>query len=253
MPSDGCLKMPIRVAFFWVGNQTFIPETFVRSMRLVHSDGIEIVQTTDATTPVIPGVDVVVRSTLSEQIMLARLEAYSAVPLVDDFTFFYDADSLLISELSVPSDAAGDILLTRRQMDGDLNPNYPEFYPEFVGKKIADVMPYMFGCLAVRRNANFFPHLLDYCKLLPPRFHRWYGDQMSLAATYSAFNCDGASIRQDTYLHLVSAAPSVTDYFDLSLSGVRLITFKGESAKLSIPLSYERLEKFFVLRELTYS
>ena len=60
----------------------------------------------------------------------------------------------------------------------------PEPYPEFQNKYICDIMPFLFGAIIICRKKNFFSNLLEICKGLPARFHRWYGDQLSLHIYY---------------------------------------------------------------------
>ena len=78
--------MNTRVAFFWIGNDVSIPNYLVQSIRLVGGPEIEVIQLTDFTTPTIPEVSRVSRHTLSESIMIARLQAYSYLELSSNFT-----------------------------------------------------------------------------------------------------------------------------------------------------------------------
>ena len=118
-----------RIAFFWTGSNIVIPQYYVDSIRLVQGKDIEIIQLSDQNTPVITGVDSVIRKKLPTPIMLARLEAYSQVELDDNYTFFTDADSLLINPLNIK--LSEDILLSPRLIDFPINANYPEYYEEF--------------------------------------------------------------------------------------------------------------------------
>jgi len=70
-------SMANRIAFFWVGDDISTPEYLVKSIRLTCGEGIKIIQLTDITTPAVPGVTSVMRNSLSEYIMVARLQAYS--------------------------------------------------------------------------------------------------------------------------------------------------------------------------------
>jgi hypothetical protein len=109
--------------------------------------------------------------------MIARLQAYSLLEFSDDYTLFTDADCLLIQPVKL--NYSNDILLLQRVDNFLINSNYPEF----VGKKIIDVMPYLFGAICIKNsnNNNFFESLLSILEKLPQRFHRWYGDQVSLS------------------------------------------------------------------------
>ena len=36
-----------------------------------------------------------------------------------------------------------------------MNYHYPEFYPEFINKKATEVMPYLFGAMAIKNGKKF--------------------------------------------------------------------------------------------------
>ena len=102
----------MRIAFFWTGADIAIPQALVHSIRLVQADGVEVLQLSDPATPAIDGVDRILRSELSRDIMVARLQAYSRVAIDDEFTFFCDADSIFLNPLAIASDR--DVLLSPR-------------------------------------------------------------------------------------------------------------------------------------------
>ena len=174
------------IAFFWVGDDTSIPNNLVSSTRLVMGNEIEVIQLTDFKTAKITGVTKVQRLIMSPQIMVARLQAYAQVAPSNSFTFFCGADSIFINPLDLRL-ISGDILLTKRIKDGLVNHKYPEFYPEFKGKMFNEVMPFLIGAIAVKGiQKYFFNFLLETCLKLPDRFHRWYGDQYSLTSAMSS-------------------------------------------------------------------
>ncbi len=228
-----------RIAFFWVGDQTSIPEAYVTSIRLIHGNTIEVIQLSDLDTPSIAGVNQVLRQKLCNDIMVARLEAYSLLELTEEYTFFTDADCLLLNPLVIES--KNDILLTPRTINFKINANYPEHYPEFEEKMISDVMPFLFGALAVKRNNFFFQQLLKICQCLPSRFHRWYGDQVSLAHAVSNQLFDFGLLNPDIHLNIIKQVPTQTHIHDLHKKGVQLITFKGPTSdkEINLPLSLQ--------------
>ena len=61
-----------RIAFFWIGSETLIPELFVKSIRLVYGDNVEIFQLTNTDTSSVKGVSKVYRYELPEDLMMAR-------------------------------------------------------------------------------------------------------------------------------------------------------------------------------------
>jgi hypothetical protein len=147
--------------------------------------------------------------------------------LTNDFTYFCDADSIFINALQIES--SYDVLLSRRVENHKINPNYPEYYPEFEGKTIMEVMPFLFGAIAVRGDNNIFNGLLRKCLKLPPRFHRWYGDQVALAKAIGAGNFSYGHLNPSVYLKILTDAPSIIELQQLVSQNVQMVTFKGPS------------------------
>jgi hypothetical protein len=217
--------MNTRVAFFWVGSDISIPTLLVQSIRLVSGSEFEIVQLTDLTTPVVPEVSRVSRHALSESIMVARLQAYSYLEPSKHFTYFCDADSIFINTPHVDSDS--DVLLCPRVENFRINPRYPEHYPEFEGKMINEVMPFMFGAIVIKGKNNIFNGLLKKCLKLPPRYHRWFGDQVALAKAVGAGNFNYSLLNPYRYLNIVSSVPTKQEMHQLIGEQVQMLTFKG--------------------------
>ena len=145
--------------------------------------------------------------------------------------FFCDADSLFIQPLDLKF-LTGDILLAERTADHLINDRYPEFYPEFSGKMIKEVMPIMFGAIAVKGVQKvFFESLLEVCLDLPERFHRWYGDQYSLASVITSAKFDFGFLDPQRHLFIVRSEVSLLELDLLKKSGVQMITFKGPESK----------------------
>lgn len=230
-----------RIVFFWVGQDVTTPSFLVKSVRLLHGDDAEIIQLTDQETPEIAGVTHVVRNRLSKNLMVARLEAYAGVEIGHEYTFFTDADLLFIDKLTLEDSSRRDILLIRRLNNIVVNADFPEHYPEFVGKTFLDVMPFLFGAIAVRNARRFFADLLQICLRLPDRFHRWYGDQVSLLEAYklepTAFGFLDASVYQLPMNHV-----GVPDELrSLRRSGIQILHFKGRDHKKMMEPTYRNL------------
>lgn len=217
----------MRIAFFWTGADIAIPQALVHSIRLVQADGVEVLQLSDPATPAIDGVDRILRSDLSRDIMVARLQAYSRVAIDDEFTFFCDADSIFLNPLAIASDR--DVLLSPRVVDFVINADWPEPYPEFRGRMIGEVMPYLFGAIAVRRDAAFFAQLLATCESLPARFHRWYGDQVALAQAVKAGKVGFGLLAPEIFLKILKTAPSAAQLAEMRRQGTQMVTFKGRA------------------------
>jgi len=235
------MKKP-RIVFFWRGPSIEIPEMLVKSIRLIYQDECRIIQISCPKTEKIRDVDECFRDNFNENIMLARLEGYSIVPLTDSFTYYCDADSLVIDKLALEDECEDhNVILNRRFEDGKINPNFPEHYPEFVNKNISEVMPFLFGGIAVRRESKFFPELLEICRSLPERFWRWYGDQVSLKLLVERNPQNYACFGDNSYLTILRTSLMSEQLLQLRQTGSKVVTFKGPRAKSFIKPTLEGL------------
>lgn len=232
------------IAFFWVGQDTGIPACLVQSARLVYGDAVAIHQLTDRSTPAIAGVSQVVRADLSPDIMVARLQAYAALPTQDGMVFYCDADSLITAPLALQGLDRHKVHITERDNGAaPINPHYPEHYPEFENQTLGAVMPYLFGAIAVCDGAAFFEYLLALCLPLPARFHRWYGDQVALYAAYQAQPDAFASLPLQAYLHIERQEVAAPRLQALIAGGVKMLTFKGPASKVYMPSTLAALRQ----------
>jgi len=231
------------IAFLWVGPDISIPSALVASIRLVMGDDVEIVHLTDKKTPLVPGCNKTQRFALSKNIMVARLQAYSKYRYTSGLTFFCDADSLFIKPLIV--DANGkNLLLTPRLQDFLINDRYPEHYPEFTGKMINQVMPYLFGAIAtIGDQSKTFGNLLKICKALPDRFHRWYGDQYSLFIAINNNELEFGLLNPSKHLHITKEVLTSDQLQHLKKEGIQMITFKGPDSKVYLKETMCNLKK----------
>jgi hypothetical protein len=233
-----------RVAFFWIGESIEIPLCLVKSLQLTNKD-LEIIQLTDNETPAIAGTSKIIRNYLSKDIMTARLQSYASLETTQSYTFFCDADSIFINTLKIEN--SENILLSPRKLNFIINHNFPEFYPEFTGKMINQVMPYLFGAIALKNDNDFFKELLGICDTLPQRFHRWYGDQYSLAIAIKQKRLKFGLLNPDIHLNIQNEAPTINELKTLVKNNVQMITFKGPSSNKSanLPLTMERLKAIY--------
>lgn len=230
------------IAFLWVGPEISIPSALVTSIRFVMSHDVEIVQLTDKKTPLVPGCNRTQRFALSKNIMVARLQAYSKYRYTSGLTFFCDADSLFIKPLVV--DASNkNLLLTPRLHDFPINDRFPEYYPEFTGKMISQVMPYLFGAIATYGNqSKTFCDLLKICKSLPDRFHRWYGDQYSLFVAINNKLLDFGHLNPAKHLHITKDILTSDQLQNLQKEDIQMVTFKGPQSKQYLFSTLENLK-----------
>ncbi len=221
-----------RLAFFWVGEDITIPSILVQSALLVYENNVQIIQLTDLETPRVSGVTQIYRSKLSENIMLARLEAYSLVPSDDVMTFYVDADSVILNKIELSELNSKNGFFVKRLGSNQLvNHMHPEYYPEFEGKFVGDVMPLLFGAIAICNGKNFFQELLNICLNLPERFHRWYGDQVALKLKMQEQESFFNYIDGEKYLFILDAEISKEDLIFLKKLGVKMISAKGPQMK----------------------
>jgi hypothetical protein len=231
----------LQFAFFWVGKDISIPSALVASIRFIYDKEAYIYQLSDIKTECIKGVDETLRDELPNEIMLARLKAYSLID-TQNTTLFLDADSLLINKLKLPDFNKFKALLVRRDDQVSiLNHNYPEYYPEFFNQKIIDIMPILFGLIITPNGGKLFNELLEIAIKLPDRFHRWYGDQMAMAYEWNKNKDDYLLIKQEEYLFVTRTALKKHQLEHLVQNKVKIITFKGPKSKQFIPETLKEL------------
>lgn len=152
--------LKLQFAFFWVGQDITIPLALVDSIRFTYGEEAYIYQLSDKKTESIKGVDEIIRDELPNEIMLARLKAYSLIK-TQNTTLFLDADSLVIKKLKLPDFNKFRACLVRRDdQTSILNHNYPEYYPEFLNQKVIDIMPILFGLIITPDGGKLFDELL---------------------------------------------------------------------------------------------
>ena len=225
--------MKSSIAFFWIGEKVEIPQALVNSIRLVMGNEINVIQLTNKSTNEVERVNEVRRFDLSNQIMVARLEAYSQYVPQTENTFFCDADSIFINKLKLPESNTNKIFLSPRQKDFNINYTYPEFYEEFVDKTFNEVMPFSFCVIAAQGNHQvFFETLLETCKKLPERFHRWYGDQYALFLATKDKLDNYKLLEPNIYQHEINESILLSHLEKIYNEGVQILHFKGPHSKV---------------------
>lgn len=234
-------NLKLQFAFFWVGNDISIPSALVDSIRFTYGDEAYIYQLSDKKTEPIKGVNEIIRDELPNEIMLARLKAYSLIK-TQNTTLFLDADSLVIQKLKLPDfNKYRACLVKRDDQTSILNHNYPEYYPEFFNQKIIDIMPILFGLIVTPDGGKLFDELFKNALKLPDRFHRWYGDQMAMAQEWIKNKENYLLLKQEEYLFVTRTSLNKAQLEDLIKNGVKIITFKGPHSKQFIPETLKEL------------
>jgi len=231
----------LQFAFFWVGQNISIPLALVDSIRFIYGEEAYIYQLTDKKTDSIKGVDKIIRDELPNDIMLARLKAYSLIK-TQNTTLFLDADSLVIQKLKLPDFNKFIACLVKRDDETSvLNHNYPEYYPEFLNQKMIDIMPILFGLIITPDGGKLFDELFKNALKLPDRFHRWYGDQMAIAQEWIKNKENYLLLKQKEYLFVTRSSLKKVQLKNLIKNGVKIITFKGPHSKQFIPETLKEL------------
>jgi hypothetical protein len=233
-----------QIAFFWVGSDIEIPTFLVNSINLVYKKKVKVFHLTNYTTRKINGTTKTIRLNLSENLMVARLQAYKNFPYNNKLTFFCDADSLFIQKLDL-FELPENIYLIKRSENFLMNHNWPELYPEFIDKHSIEIMPYLFGGMALRDGKKFFSEILKICFDLPPRFHRWYGDQYALKIFIEKIKPKFDLLPTSTHLKIVRQIVTEKDFYVLFGDKVKMITFKGPHTKKFINESSNNLINFY--------
>ena len=222
-------------AFFWVGQDTSIPQYLVKSINKTYSGEVKIYMLTDRKTPFIEGVTKTIRTVLPKSIMLARLLSYSLMDKINDIVFL-DADSLVVNKIS-KIETEKDLLVFKRDPFGKFHfrNSKNEEYPEFINKNLEEVMPYLFGVIITHDvlSINNFKKLVTVAKSLPERFHTWFADQYSLKIAI-----DEGLINADI--------KNFSDFFQIistknSSINKPVITFKGPQSKVFIKEYFDNL------------
>jgi hypothetical protein len=169
-----------------VGADVAIPTLLVRSIRAAFGPNFQVHQLSDRDTPKVEGVTTHKKTKLSPQSMVARLEAYAALEFTQP-TLFLDADMLILRPFDLPPLAENDVGVTLRGERDTIRFSKREWaeFPEFTEKDSAQMMPYIFS-FVYTRSPVLFLRQLNALRKMPKRFHRWYGDQMTLKSELDA-------------------------------------------------------------------
>jgi hypothetical protein len=172
----------IQIAFFHIGLDQRQPTILCRSIR-AQNRNVHIIQCTDGRTPQVDGVDTVARSEGDiHNMMLFRTAAYADLPITEP-TLFLDTDMICLQELD-PAAAldGGQVAVCRREYQCDMLLNVDAMdvdLSEYAGLRLGDVYPYI-GCAVVTGGQDFWRSCLDEYLRLPPKFHKWFGDQEAI-------------------------------------------------------------------------
>jgi len=234
-------NLKLQFAFFWVGQNISVPSALVDSIRFIYGEEAYIYQLTNKKTDFIKGVDKIIRDELPNDIMLARLKAYSLIK-TQNTTLFLDADALVIQKIKLPDFSKFIACLVKRgDQTGILNHNWPEYYPEFLNQKAIDIMPILFGCIITPDGGKLFDGLFKDALKLPGRFHRWYGDQMAIAEEWMKNKENYLLLKEEEYCFVTKTSLKKAQLKNLIKDGVKIVHFKGSNSKQFISETLKEL------------
>jgi hypothetical protein len=169
-------------AFFHVGQDISAPQKMVKSILRYNPDAFVVMFTDDAT-PDVMGITHRLESEVNrEELCYHRIKAY-AERAFDKPTLYLDTDMLVQGKIDVEELlGGGDTAFCRRRFQRDMFFNIEQRglkFPEYEGKTIDQVYPYV-GCAVVSRKNEFWKSLLNIYDSLDPKFRKWYGDQEAM-------------------------------------------------------------------------
>ena len=202
----------------------------------------KVIQISDEKSPKSLYATKTIRIPTEDDIMLARLKAYSQIPIKNEPIAYLDADTIFLKNIEIKNYNPEKHYILPRTNDFIINPSWPEYYPEFVNKKAQDVMPYLFGAV-ITANPDLFEELYKICSALPRRFHRWYGDQVSLAI-YAKRNKQIFELLDPKKNMLVLSGRITEEHIDsIMREDPQTITFKGPESKKYMQSTFKKLIK----------
>lgn len=169
-------------AFFHVGQDISGPQKMVKSILRYNPDAF-IVMFTDDTTPDVMGITHRLESEVNrEEVCYHRIKAY-AERAFDKPTLYLDTDMIVQGKIDVEELlGGGDTAFCRRHFQRDMFFNIEQRglkFPEYDGKTIDQVYPYV-ACAVVSRKNGLWKSLLNIYNSLDPKFRKWYGDQEAM-------------------------------------------------------------------------
>ena len=174
----------LNITFLHVGKDSTLPTKMVASVKEVMPNA-NIVQLTDENTPIIKGVNTVIRKKYNGLIMLFRLEHLASLR---GNWITLDTDMIIKKDLSHVFNQDFDVALTRRYgsiIDAD-------------GDDIVKIMPYNAGVM-FSKNHEFWIEALNKLKSLDRKTHEWYGDQLAIKLIVDEHNYKVLELSCDEY------------------------------------------------------
>jgi len=167
-------------AFFHIGQDTTGPQKMVKSI-LRHNPDAFITMYTDKDTPDVMGISARIEGDYNRNEMnYSRIKAYSKNWFGPPPILYLDTDMIVQGKIYVEDILqGGNVAFCRRSFQRDMFFNIEQNgvkYPEYEGKTIDQVYPYV-ACAVAARSNHIWKELLAIFDEIDPKFRHWYGDQ----------------------------------------------------------------------------
>lgn len=196
----------LNVTFLHVGKNIDMPTKMVASVKEVMPTA-NIVQLSDMNTPIIKGVNTIIRKEYNGLIMLFRMEHLASLR---GNWITLDTDMIIKKDLSHVFDQDFDVALTRR---------YGSILDEH-GNDIVKIMPYNAGVM-FSKNHEFWQEALNTLKTLNKQAHEWYGDQLAIKVMADTNNYKVLELPCDEYNYSPSSQYERKDVYVYHFKGQR--------------------------------
>ena len=215
-----------KIIFLHVGDDIYT-SIFAKSVKRVMPDA-ELIQCTDRSTPIIEGVDDVLRhSGDTSNLMTFRTECFSKIT-TSDTAIFLDTDMLLLQAINVEYLMGGfDIIACRRsfQRDTPVNTSFKGMdLAEYADSTLDQAWPYL-ACFTAVKDCDYWMSCNEaLTSQIPEKFKFWYGDQEAIKMVLRSGEYKYGVIPE----HIVACLP---DLHSNDMPKPLALHFKGDARK----------------------
>lgn len=229
---------PATFVFFHIGNDISMPKMLVDSINLTNP-GADIIQCTDLTTPLVPGITKKLRiSGNPNEIMSFRINAFNKAKLLNP-AIYLDTDMLVIKKININQLLGKSFALMCKRnytLEGAFIGNQRGLtFHEYDKKPLGEVFPFV-ACATITKDYKFWSLLSDEILTLDSRFQKWYGDQEAMKNVYFKLK------NQLNFGYLNESEFGYLPGEKMSPEPVKIIHFKGNKKEL-MTQTYNKLMK----------
>ncbi len=222
--------------FFHVGADVSQPAMLAHSIRATNP-AAQIIQCTDKSTPVVPNVNEVHRTTGDpDKLMIYRLQGFAALGLKEP-ALYLDTDMLVLRQIS-PIELLGqhEAILCKRSFNLQgpfIGRQRGLDFSEYHNKPLGEVYPFV-ACTTISRSQDFWEELSEILIRLDRKFLEWYGDQEAMKAW-------GRSHSIDSYGTLPESEYGCLPEERQMLKNAKILHFKGHQRKAAMTKFYNAI------------